>query len=130
MASSCGDVTINVGCQPGALLDCGMGLFTVGVVRSEAGRLCRHPLISIAYVSFWLTTFSSILFPGHFAPRCRGPLDLKACSSSVCRGLPPIHGARLVRATQSRSANQHFRCGEPGACSPVVLYSQSTSTIL
>jgi ABC-2 type transport system permease protein len=132
-----GVITISIMLVSLVLLISGMGLFTVGVVPGweEVGRLVVYLLISIAYVSFWLGL--AILFSILFRSLATSALAAVAlwifCSffigfaadlfaDAVARGNDPHDPEQVV-------ANRRFS-DAASLASPVVLYSQSTSTIL
>lgn len=132
-----GVLTITVMLVSLVLLIAGMGLITVGLVPGweELGRLAIYLVISIAYVSFWLGL--AILFSILFRSLATSALAAVAlwifCSffigfaaDLIADGIKPVRNARDAEQVV---ANQRL-ADSVSLASPVVLYSQSTSTIL
>ena len=119
------------------LLITGLGLITVGVVPGwdEVGRLAVYLAVSIAYVSFWLglAILFSILF------RSLATSALAAVALWIFFSFFMGFGADLLanafapvdnpRDPEQLVANQRV-ADSASLASPVVLYSQATSTIL
>jgi ABC-2 type transport system permease protein len=132
-----GVITISIMLASLLLLISGMGLFTVGVVPGweEVGRLVVYLLISIAYVSFWLGL--AILFSILFRSLATSALAAVAlwlfCSFFIgfAADLVADAAARVKdrRDPEQVVANQRVS-DAVSLASPVVLYSQATSTIL
>ena len=132
-----GVITISIMLASLLLLISGMGLFTVGVVPGweEVGRLLVYLLISIAYVSFWLGL--AILFSILFRSLATSALAAVAlwlfCSFFIgfAADLVADAAARVKdrRDPEQVVANQRVS-DAVSLASPVVLYSQATSTIL
>jgi len=119
------------------LMISGLGLLTVGVVPGleELGRLFIYLVVSIAYVSFWLGL--SILFSILF--RSIATSALAAVALWIFFSFFIAFGANLLANTVAPVDNQqnleqvmrHSKvAGGASLVSPVVLYSQATSTIL
>ena len=132
-----GVITISVMLASLLLLIAGMGLFTVGVVPGweEVGRLVIYLLISIAYVSFWLGL--AILFSILFRSLATSALAAVAlwlfCSFFIGFAADLVADA-AARVNDPRDPEQvvaNRRVSDAASlASPVVLYSQATSTIL
>ena len=132
-----GVITISIMLASLLLLISGMGLFTVGVVPGweEVGRLVVYLLISIAYVSFWLGL--AILFSILFRSLATSALAAVAlwlfCSFFIGFAADLVADA-AVRVKDPRDPEQvvaNRRVSDAASlASPVVLYSQATSTIL
>ena len=132
-----GLLTISIMLVSLLLLITGMGLFTVGVVPGwdELGRLAVYLLISIAYVAFWLGL--SILFSVLFRSLATSALAAVAlwiffsfligfASELAADVLAPVNNERdpeQIVANRRAAEAAHL-------ASPVILYSQATSTIL
>ena len=119
------------------LLISGLGLLTVGVVPGveEVGRLIVYLIISIFYVSFWLGL--SILFSIFF--RSVATSALAAVALWIFFSFFVAFGANLLANALAPVDNpedmaqilRHSRVAQTAVLvSPVVLYSDSTSTIL
>ena len=119
------------------LLITGLGLVIVGVVPGleELGRLFVYLVISVAYISFWLGL--AILFSIFFRSIATSALAAVAfwiffsffisfTSSLLANAVSPVDNPQnveqVVANNKIASAINHI--------SPVVLYSESTSTIL
>jgi ABC-2 type transport system permease protein len=132
-----GVITISIMLVSLVLLISGMGLFTVGVVPGweEVGRLVVYLLISIAYVSFWLGL--AILFSILFRSLATSALAAVAlwifCSFFIGFAADLVADA-AVRVNDPHDPEQvvaNRRVSDAASLvSPVVLYSESTSTIL
>ncbi len=132
-----GVITISIMLASLLLLVSGMGLFTVGVVPGweEVGRLVVYLLISIAYVSFWLGL--AILFSILFRSLATSALAAVAlwlfCSFFIGFAADLVADA-AARVNDPRDPEQvvaNRRVSDAASlASPVVLYSQATSTIL
>ncbi|MBN2506020.1 MAG: ABC transporter permease [Verrucomicrobia bacterium] len=132
-----GIVTVTLMLASLLLLITGLGLLTVGVVPGweEAGRLAVYLLVSIAYVSFWMGL--AILFSILFRSLATSALAAVAlwiffaffigfAADLVAHALAPVANARDA---EQMVANQRV-ADAASLASPVVLYSQATSTIL
>ncbi len=119
------------------LLITGLGLVVVGVVpgMEEIGRLFVYLVISVAYISFWLGL--SILFSIFFRSIATSALAAVAfwiffsffisfTSSLLANTFSPVDNQQDVK--QVMANNKIARA--INLVSPVVLYSESTSTIL
>ena len=119
------------------LLISGLGLVTIGVVPGgdEAGRLLVYLVVSIAYVSFWMGL--AILFSILFRSLATSALAAVAlwiffaffigfAASLAADAIAPVRNPRDPRQVVA------YRNAEDAASlvSPVVLYSQATSSIL
>ncbi len=132
-----GVITIAIMLASLLLLISGMGLFTVGVVPGweEVGRLVVYLLISIAYVSFWLGL--AILFSILFRSLATSALAAVAlwifCSFFIgfAADLVADAAARVKDPRDPEQVVANQRVSDAASlASPVVLYSQATSTIL
>jgi ABC-2 type transport system permease protein len=132
-----GVITISIMLASLLLLISGMGLFTVGVVPGweEVGRLVVYLLISIAYVSFWLglAILFSILFRS-LATSALAAVALWIFSSFFIGFAADLVADAAARVNDPRDPEQvvaNQRVSDAASLvSPVVLYSQATSTIL
>ena len=132
-----GVVTITIMFSSLILLISGLGLITVGVVPGveEVARLLIYLIVSIAYVAFWLGL--SILFSIFFRSVATSALASVAFwiffsffiafgANMVANGLAPVDNPQdpeqVIRHTKvARGVS---------LVSPVVLYSEATSTVL
>jgi ABC-2 type transport system permease protein len=132
-----GVATITVMLISMILMISGLGLLTVGVVPGleEIGRLFIYLVVSIAYVAFWLGL--SILFSVLF--RSIATSALAAVALWIFFSFFIAFGANLLANTVAPVDNQqnleqvmsHSKVARGASLvSPVVLYSQATSTIL
>jgi len=132
-----GVATITVMLISMILMISGLGLLTVGVVPGleELGRLFIYLVVSIAYVAFWLGL--SILFSILF--RSIATSALAAVALWIFFSFFIAFGANLLANTVAPVDNRenleqvirHSKvAGAASLVSPVVLYSQATSTIL
>jgi len=132
-----GVATITIMLVSLVLLISGLGLLTVGASPSleEAARLFVYLIISIAYVSFWLGL--SILFSIFFRSVATSALAAVALwiffsffiafgANLLANSLAPIDNPENIE--QVLKHNQMARAVT--LVSPVVLYSEATSTIL
>ncbi len=132
-----GVVTVTVIMVAILLLITGLGLIVVGVVpgMEELGRLFVYLVISVAYISFWLGL--SILFSIFFRSIATSALAAVAfwiffsffisfTSSLLANAISPVDNQQDVKQVV---ANNKIARGI-NLISPVVLYSESTSTIL
>lgn len=132
-----GVITISVMLTSLVLLISGLGLLTVGVVPGweEVGRLVVYLLISIAYVSFWLglAILFSILFRS-LATSALASVALWIFCSFFIGFAADLIADSVARVNNPRDPDQvvaNKRVSDAASlASPVVLYSQSTSTIL
>jgi len=132
-----GVITISIMLVSLVLLISGMGLFTVGVVPGweEVGRLVVYLLISIAYVSFWLglAILFSILFRS-LATSALAAVALWIFGSFFIGFAADLFADAVARVNDPHDPEQvvaNRRLSDAASlASPVVLYSQSTSTIL
>ena len=132
-----GVVTVTIIMVAILLLITGLGLVIVGVVPGleELGRLFVYLVISVAYISFWLGL--AILFSIFFRSIATSALAAVAfwiffsffisfTSSLLANSVSPVDNPQnveqVVANNKIASAVNHI--------SPVVLYSESTSTIL
>lgn len=119
------------------LLISGLGLLTIGVVPGgdEWGRLAVYVAVSVAYVSFWMGL--AILFSIVFRSLATSALASVAvwiffsffigfAASLAASAIAPVENPRDPRQMLA------YRNAEDAAslASPVVLYSQATSSIL
>ncbi len=132
-----GVVTITIMMLSLTALISGLGLITVGVVPGgeEVARLAVYLVISIAYVSLWLGL--SILFSILF--RNIATSALAAVAMWIFFGFFVAFGANLLanavapveNAQDVDQAMRHaYVARAASVASPVVLYSEATSTIL
>jgi len=119
------------------LLISGLGLLTVGVVPGgeEVGRLVVYWLVSVAYVAFWMGL--AILFSILFRSLATSALAAVAlwiffsffigfASDLLANALSPVDNPRDPEQVM---ANKRV-ADAASLVSPVVLYSQATSTLL
>jgi ABC-2 type transport system permease protein len=132
-----GVVTVTIIMVSILLLITGLGLVIVGVVpgMEELGRLFVYLVISVAYISFWLGL--AILFSIFFRSIATSALAAVAfwiffsffisfTSSLLANSIAPVDNQQDIKQVVANNkiarAINHI--------SPVVLYSESTSTIL
>jgi ABC-2 type transport system permease protein len=119
------------------LLISGLGLLTIGVVpgEEEVGRLAVYLVVSVAYVAFWMGV--AILFSIVFRGLATSALAAVALwiffsffigfvADLAADAFAPVENRRDTRQVV---ANQSLS-DAVSLASPVVLYSQATSTVL
>ncbi len=132
-----GVTTISIMLSSLVLLISGLGLLTIGVIPgiAEVARLFVYLLISIAYVSFWLGL--SILFSIFFRSIATSALASLALwiflsffiaygASLLANVISPVdHPRDLEMVLENKKVERLVSLG-----SPVILYSEATSSIL
>jgi len=132
-----GVTTISIMLLSLLLLISGLGLFTIGVPpgADEVGRLLVYLLVSIAYVAFWMGL--AMLFSIVFRAVATSALAAVALwiFFSFFIGFVGDLVANVVRPIENPNdpaqvVANHRAADAATLASPVVLYSQATSTIL
>lgn len=132
-----GVTTISIMLVSLTLLITGLGLLTVGVIPGweEAARLFIYLVVSIAYVSFWLGL--SILFSIFFRSIATSALAVVSLwiffsffiafgASLLANFVAPIEDEKNIEQVMSNNKVSRIT----NLISPVVLYSEASSTIL